>query len=36
MGERTFRENTAEAGSSDVRRIDFPHNSFNLFFEFKA
>jgi SAM-dependent methyltransferase len=36
MGERRFRAFAAEAGFGDVRRIDFPANPLNLFFEVKA
>jgi SAM-dependent methyltransferase len=33
MGERAFRRYAAEAGFGEVRRIDFPHNPLNLFYE---
>jgi 2-polyprenyl-3-methyl-5-hydroxy-6-metoxy-1,4-benzoquinol methylase len=36
MGERRLRAFAAEAGFSEVRRLDFPQNPFNLIFEIKA
>jgi 2-polyprenyl-3-methyl-5-hydroxy-6-metoxy-1,4-benzoquinol methylase len=36
MGERRLRALAADAGFSDVRRLDFPQNPFNLIFEIKA
>jgi SAM-dependent methyltransferase len=36
MGEAPFRTLAAEAGFSEVRRLDFPDNPFNIFFEAKA
>ena len=36
MGERRFRELVAEAGFSEVRRVDFADTPFNLFFEVRA
>jgi 2-polyprenyl-3-methyl-5-hydroxy-6-metoxy-1,4-benzoquinol methylase len=36
LGERRLRALAAEAGFSDVRRLDFPQNPFNLIFEVKA
>jgi 2-polyprenyl-3-methyl-5-hydroxy-6-metoxy-1,4-benzoquinol methylase len=36
MGERRLRALAAEAGFSEVRRLDFPQNPLNLIFEIKA
>lgn len=36
MGEAKFQELAAEAGFSQVRRLDFADNPFNIFFEAKA
>jgi 2-polyprenyl-3-methyl-5-hydroxy-6-metoxy-1,4-benzoquinol methylase len=36
MGERRLRAFAAEAGFSEVRRLDFPQNPLNLIFEIKA
>ncbi len=36
MGEARFREYAAAAGFTQVRRLDFPTNPLNLFFEAKA
>jgi 2-polyprenyl-3-methyl-5-hydroxy-6-metoxy-1,4-benzoquinol methylase len=36
LGERRLRAFAAEAGFSEVRRLDFPENPFNLIFEIKA
>lgn len=36
MGERKFRELAAAAGFGQVRRLDFPGNPLNVFFEVKA
>jgi 2-polyprenyl-3-methyl-5-hydroxy-6-metoxy-1,4-benzoquinol methylase len=36
MGERHFREIAAAAGFGEVRRLDFPNNPLNLFFEARA
>ncbi|CAA9567168.1 MAG: hypothetical protein AVDCRST_MAG59-3134 [uncultured Thermomicrobiales bacterium] len=36
MGEAPFRELAAQAGFSEVRRLDFPNNPLNLIFEAKA
>ncbi len=36
MGEDRFRAYAAEAGFGEVRRLDFPNNPLNLFFEAKA
>jgi len=36
MGEEKARELAREAGFGHFRRIDFPHNPFNLFYEIRA
>ena len=36
MGEERARELAAEAGLTSFRRIDFPNNPFNLFYEIRA
>lgn len=36
MGERVFREYAEAAGFREVRRIDFPANPLNIFFEARA
>ena len=36
MGERRFRELAADAGFVEVRRLDFPNNPLNLFFEARS
>jgi 2-polyprenyl-3-methyl-5-hydroxy-6-metoxy-1,4-benzoquinol methylase len=36
MGEERMREMATEAGFSHFRRMDFPHNPFNLFYEIRA
>ena len=35
MGEATMRALAAEAGFGQVRRLDFPHNPFNVFYEIR-
>ena len=36
MGEEKTRALTREAGFSQFRRLDFPHDPFNLFYEIRA
>jgi len=36
MGEETMRELATEAGFSQFRRLDFPQNPFNLFYEIRV
>jgi len=36
MGEEKMRELATEAGFDQFRRIDFPKNPFNLFYELRV